>query len=272
MLEICALASGSNGNCYYIGNEHEAILVDVGISAKQIIQRMYSRKLDYRKVRGVFITHEHSDHIRGVRVLAKKLGIPAFFTKETYNAAWHTNQPMSYSLFQPGVSFNFKSFIIHPFQKNHDAIEPCSFRIEHGGINVGVFTDIGLPCENVISHFKQCQALFLETNYDEEMLQNGRYPYYLKKRIASDVGHLSNRQAYELLNEHAGPELSTVLLSHLSAENNTPEFAYNEIKPLETLFNIYLTSREEASQVIILEKNNVNYIRSLPVQMTLFKD
>jgi len=249
MLEICALASGSNGNCYYIGNEEDAVLVDAGISTRQILQRMYSRKLDYRKVRGVFISHEHSDHVRGVRVLVKKLGIPAFFTGNTFSALWHTIQPKSYTPFQPGESFRFSSFTIHPFLKKHDAKEPCSFRIEHGGISVGVFTDIGTACGNVTSHLTKCHAVFLETNYDEKMLWEGRYPYYLKRRVASDVGHLSNKQAFELLSEHAGAMLQSVFLSHLSAENNTPEIAYNEINPLEGRFRLHLTSREEASIV-----------------------
>jgi len=246
--------------------------VDAGISTKQILQRMYQRRLDYRKIKAVFISHEHSDHVRGIRVLAKKLGIPAFFTEKTYRATWHKNRPLSYSPFNPGVSFVFKSFIIHPFLKNHDASEPCSFRIEHEGIHVGVFTDIGAPCENVITHLKECHALFLETNYDEGMLWNGKYPIYLKKRVASDVGHLSNKQTFELLTDHAGQQLQHIFLSHLSAENNTPEIAFNEIKPLENRFNIYLTSREEASPVIMLGKNVEKKFQSFPVQTILFKD
>ncbi|MBN1822522.1 MAG: MBL fold metallo-hydrolase [Prolixibacteraceae bacterium] len=253
MLEICALASGSNGNCYYIGNEQDAILVDAGISTKQILKRMYDRNLDFRKVKAVLISHEHSDHVRGVRVLTKKLGIPAFFTKETFYAVWGTNQPASYSPFKPGESFQFRSFTIHPFLKNHDASEPCSFRIEHNGISIGVFTDIGQPCENVISHLNQCHALFLETNYDEKMLWEGRYPYYLKRRVASNVGHLSNKQSFDLLTEHAGNQLSHVFLSHLSAENNTPETAYSTIKPLADKFNLLLTSRHDASEVVLIQ-------------------
>ncbi len=253
MLEICALASGSNGNCYYIGNEKDAVLVDAGISTRQILQRMYARKLDYRKVRGVLITHEHSDHVRGVRVLVKKLGIPAFFTSNTYEALWGVLQPLSYTPFQPGHSFRFRSFTIHPFRKNHDAREACSFRIEHEGLSVGVFTDIGSPCENVISHLALCHAIFLETNYDEDMLWNGKYPYYLKKRVSSDTGHLSNNQTFDLLNKHAGPNLQGVFLSHLSAENNTPETAYSALEPLAEKYNLMVTSRQDASEVVVVK-------------------
>ena len=253
MLEICALASGSNGNCYYIGNKEEAVLVDAGISTKQILKRMYDRNLDFKKIKAVFISHEHGDHVRGVRVLTKKLGIPAFFTKNTFHSMWHPNQPLSYSPFTPGESFKFRSFTIHPFLKNHDAKEPCSFRIEHAGISIGVFTDIGAPCENVTAHLSQCHALFLETNYDEEMLWNGNYPYHLKKRVASDVGHLSNSQSLELLSQYAGKQLSHVLLSHLSAENNTPEKAVAELEPLSEKYQLIKTSRHDASEVIIVQ-------------------
>ena len=254
MLEICALASGSNGNCYYIGNEEEAVLIDAGISTKQILKRMYDRKLDFRKVKAVFISHEHGDHVRGVRVLTKKLGIPAFFTKNTFHSVWHANQPSSYSPFTPGVSFKFRSFTIHPFLKNHDAKEPCSFRIEHDGVSVGVFTDIGAPCENVTTHLSQCHALFLESNYDEEMLWNGKYPNYLKNRVASDVGHLSNNQSYDLLFQNAGKQLSHVLLSHLSAENNTPEIALEAFQLLKNNYIVEATSRETASTVYSIKK------------------
>lgn len=253
MLEICAIASGSNGNCYYIGNEQDAVLVDAGISAKQILLRMYQRGLNFRKIRGVIISHEHSDHVQGVRVLSKKLGIPAYFTDSTFRAVWHTSQPHVYSRFIPGNSFNIHSFTIHAFLKNHDASEPCSFRVEHNGISVGVFTDIGSPCENVIAHLSKCHAVFLETNYDEEMLRNGSYPFYLKKRVGSDVGHLSNKQAYELLAQHAGSQLQNVFLSHLSAENNRPEIALNEISPLSSKFEIRLTSRHNAGEVVRID-------------------
>lgn len=253
MLEICAIASGSNGNCYYIGNEHDAILIDAGISTKQILQRMHKRQLDASKLRAVVISHEHSDHSNGVRVLSKKLGIPAFFTERTLNAVWRSNQPNIYTRFQPGWSFRVASFVVHSFLKNHDAIEPCSFRVEHEGISIGVFTDIGAPNDNVTSHLSKCHAVFLETNYDENMLRDGPYPFHLKKRVGSDVGHLSNKQAFELLSNHAGTQLRHVLLSHLSAENNTPEIALREITPLSDRFEIHLTSRHDASEIIRID-------------------
>jgi len=249
MIELCALASGSNGNCYYIGNECDAVLVDAGISAKQILIRINEAGLDASKIRGIFVSHEHSDHIRGVRVLSNKLGIEAWFSPGTFNTVSKPEQPSQFSIFIPGKSVNVGSFTVHPFLKNHDAAEPCSFRIEHDGWHIGVFTDIGEACSMLKHHLRKCHALFLETNYDEKMLWDGFYPYHLKQREASVYGHLSNDQAFELIRDHAGPELVDVFLSHLSGENNRPELAVARFQPLSDRFNVRLTSRHSFSEV-----------------------
>ena len=254
MVEICAVASGSNGNCYYIGNHENAILVDAGVNCKQILSKMKLSGLSPSKLRGIFITHEHNDHVCGVRVLAKKLDIPVFMTKGTYQGLYLTNRPGAVRLIESDQSIDLCSFIIHPVLKNHDGKEPTSFRVEHQGINIGVFTDIGSPCDNVTAHLKVCDALFLESNYDEKMLWGGSYPPHLKERVASDVGHLSNLQAAELLEEHAAEHLKVVLLSHLSGENNTPEIAYQAVKHLEDRFQIIVTSRKQPSEVITVIK------------------
>jgi len=253
MVEICALASGSNGNCYYIGNKEDAILIDAGINCKQILKRMNAKGLDSAKIRGIFITHEHNDHVCGVRVLGGKLDVPVFMTKGTYESLYLTNRPLAVRFVESGQPMMFAPFIIHPVLKNHDATEPTSFRVELQGVSVGVFTDIGSPCPNVTFHLRECHALFLETNYDEKMLWEGSYPHYLKQRIASDVGHLSNMQAVSLLSEYASPALKWVLLSHLSGENNTPQVAYDALKHLDNRFNIRTTSRYEPSDVIEIE-------------------
>ena len=249
MLEICAIASGSNGNCYYIGNETHAVLVDAGISCKQIVQRMKDRNLNPLKVKAVFITHEHSDHLSGARVFGNRLNVPIYITPKTYYGAYKNQRPDYPKFFNPGEIIKVGDFAIHSFLKNHDASEPCSFRVQHAGKNIGVFTDIGEACENVTQHLKMCDGLFLETNYDETMLWNGSYPWFLKQRVASTVGHLSNRQASDLLHSHAGEHLKCVFLSHLSKENNTHEIAYESMHPLTTRFEVKLTSRYEAGEV-----------------------
>jgi phosphoribosyl 1,2-cyclic phosphodiesterase len=249
MLEICAIASGSNGNCYYIGNEKDAVLIDAGISAKQIMVRMRERELDPTKVKALFISHEHSDHMRGARGVNKKMNLPVYLTAKTHNGSYKNLRTDYPKYFVPGDKIEVGEFIIHTFLKNHDASEPCSFRIQYKNRNVGVFTDIGEPCDNVTAHLKLCDGLFLETNYDEKMLWDGRYPYFLKKRVASEVGHLSNKQAFNLLQTYAGEHLKCVFLSHLSKENNTPEVALNSMIDLTSRFEIKLTSRYEAGEV-----------------------
>lgn len=253
MVEICALASGSNGNCYYIGNGEDAVLVDVGISRKQVLLRMAKLGLNPKKVKAIFISHEHADHMRGVKVLSKVLDVPVYMTKLTYEKCWNPNRPMNYAFFKPGVPVDIGSVTIHPFIKKHDAVEPCSFRVSVNGHEVGVFTDIGEPCENLVQNFKVCNAVFLESNYDENMLWNGAYPYHLKQRVASANGHLSNIQAQNLVKEFGHSHLKHIFLSHISQENNTPELAMSAFSELKTLFAIYLTSRYDASELITLK-------------------
>jgi len=256
MIELCAIASGSNGNCYYIGNEREAVLVDAGISARQIVTRMRLQNLSPAKLKAIFISHEHADHTYGACVLSKRIRIPVYVTSRTYSAMYARHRPLSPRFFEPGREITLGSFKIYPFLKNHDAAEPCSFRIEYKGYSVGVFTDIGSACENVVRHLNCCHALFLESNYDEKMLWAGTYPWMLKQRIASDHGHLSNDQAFELLKNHSGNKLQLVFLSHLSAENNNPDTALGRFSELSGRFRISLTSRTAPGEVIQLFRSN----------------
>lgn len=249
MVEICAIASGSNGNCYYIGNDEDAVLVDVGISRRQVLERMAIKGLKPQKIKAIFISHEHSDHYRGVRVLSQKLGVPVYMTLKTLESSWHPDRPDKIISFSPGDVVCVGSFAIHTFLKNHDAAEPCSFRIEHNGINVGVFTDIGEACENVTEQVGMCQALFMESNYDERMLWDGPYPYHLKRRVSGDHGHLSNIQAFELVEKYHHPDLKVVFLSHLSQENNRPDIAAEAFKSLENRFDVKLTNRFAAAEL-----------------------
>jgi len=252
MLEICALASGSNGNCYYIGNGKDAVLIDAGISRRQVMERMAQKGLSPEKIKAIFISHEHADHFRGVRVLSNKLAVPVFMTEKSYNKSWGPNRPQKVVLFEAGSTIDIGDFKVHSFLKNHDAAEPCSFRIEFEGKNVGVFTDIGSVCDNVIRELALCDALFLEANYDEDMLLSGPYPEYLKTRVSGNRGHLSNAQAFELLKKHHHPQLKVVYLSHLSEENNRPDIAASAFKSLEDRFSVRVTNRYAAGEVFCL--------------------
>ncbi|NOZ36251.1 MAG: MBL fold metallo-hydrolase [Chlorobi bacterium] len=252
MTEICALASGSNGNCYYIGNENSAILIDIGIYYKRLIERLNETGLDKNKIKAIFISHEHTDHIQGARVTSKKLGIPVFYTKKTYHKCYDKNKTDNFGIFEPGAPYILGKIKIHSFKKNHDAADPCSFRIEIDGKNIGVMTDIGKVDKTLQNEFSKCNAVFLEANYDEDMLQNGLYPYHLKQRVSSPKGHLSNHQAKELIEKFASYDLKILFFSHISAVNNTHQLVNETFETLSDKYKIILTSRQNASEVVKL--------------------
>jgi len=252
-LFITSLNSGSNGNCYYIGNEKEAILVDAGISCRETEKRMCRLGLSMHKVKAIFISHEHSDHIRGIAVLAKKYQLPVYITSKTLAYSRVSIADHLVRSFLPYQCISIGDLSISAFPKFHDAIDPHSFMISYNGINVGVFTDIGDICEHVISHFQQCHAAFLETNYDEDLLENGSYPFFLKKRIRGGMGHLSNRQALELFRSHRPSYMSHLLLSHLSKNNNCPITAQSIFQEFTHNVEIVLASRDQETAVFQID-------------------
>lgn len=248
-LFIASLNSGSNGNCYYVGNEDEAVLVDAGISCREIEKRLSRLSLSLEKIKAVFISHEHSDHIRGLEVLARKHRLPVYITSPTQlNGALKLEKELTFN-FSAHESISIGQLNITAFPKSHDASDPYSFTVSGGGTTVGVFTDIGYVCQRLIHHFKQCHAVFLEANYDERMLEEGHYPFYLKKRISSDKGHLSNKQALELFTQHRSDHLSHVILSHLSKENNSPQLVQNLFSQHAGAVNVVVASRDYESSV-----------------------
>ena len=219
---LTALASGSNGNCYYVGNEQDAVLIDAGLSCREIERRMARLQLSMHKVRGVFVSHEHTDHIRGIEALVNRFSLPLYISEDTCQHARLKVAKAQLIYFNHHQTIAINDLSIVPFSKQHDAVDPYSFTVSCKDITVGVFTDVGVACENLIYHFKQCHAAFLEANYDEEMLDNGSYPYHLKARIKGGKGHLSNREALALFTTHKHPQLSHLFLSHLSKNNNDP--------------------------------------------------
>lgn len=254
MVQICALASGSNGNCYYIGNEQEAVLIDVGISNRELMRRLKQADLSIKKVKGIFVSHEHTDHMKGLRVISQIHNIQGYISRKTYEVARKDYRSGHVNLFEPGDTIAIGNAKVHSFRKEHDAVDPVSFRVEIDGKQVAVITDLGIACNEVQEQLKICHAAFLETNYDPDLLMSGRYPAYLKRRVASDKGHLSNDQAFELVNSLNGSPLKTIFLSHISADNNKIELAMEKFKPLKDKLEIVPTSRIEASKVIILSQ------------------
>ncbi|WP_342645694.1 MBL fold metallo-hydrolase [Mucilaginibacter sp. CSA2-8R] len=276
-LFITSLNSGSNGNCYYVGNQREAVLVDVGLSCRETEKRMLRLGLSMHKVKAIFISHEHSDHIKGLPLIAKKYQLPVYITPGTLKNGRlllenHLVKPLrGYEPVQIG------ELTITAFPKFHDAAEPHSFIVSCQNVKVGVFTDIGCPCENLVSHFKQCHAAFLEANYDEKMLAQGNYPYHLKRRISGGYGHLSNRQALELFKTHKPDYMSHLLLAHLSKDNNCPDLARNMFIPYAGSTQVIVASRHEETPVYNIKHTGVSEVivrnyqpQSQTVQYQLF--
>lgn len=248
-LFIASLNSGSNGNCYYIGNDSEAVLVDAGLSCRETEKRMRRLDLSMERVKALFISHEHGDHIRGVESIASKHKLPVYITPPTFKQSRlrvHETQVFPFTAYTP---ISIGSLSVLAFPKFHDASDPHSFVVSGNGVNIGVFTDIGATCSHVIDNFSECHAVFLEANYDEEMLQNGRYPYHLKNRIRGGHGHLSNTQALELFIAYRPSFLSHLLLSHLSKDNNDPVLAQNLFAAHARNTHVVVASRYEESAV-----------------------
>jgi len=255
-LFISSLNSGSNGNCYYVGNENEAVLVDVGISCREVEKRMKRLGLQIEKIKAIFISHEHSDHIRGLETTSKKNKIPVYITDPTLK---NSNLKLD-----PSLVFSFKSYApvsigglsVIAFPKLHDAADPFSFVVECNGVKAGVFTDIGSNCKDVVQNFKECHAVFLEANYDEKMLEEGGYPFYLKKRIRSEKGHLSNDQSLELFTKHRSQFMSHLILSHLSKNNNCPMLVHELFTKHAGNTHISVASRYKESEVHHIHKGS----------------
>ena len=223
-MEVSVLASGSSGNCFYIGNEKSAVLIDAGISAKKVLEKLLNVGGNARKIKGIFITHEHTDHIRGADVLARKLNVPIFATKATIKNGFLCSDKNLIKIINKNSKTKIGDFRVEAFSKSHSAADPVSYNI-YEKKKISVITDVGYACDNIKAHVSDCDLLCIETNHDEMMLENGPYPQFLKKWISSNKGHLSNMQAGLCALEYASPKLKRIILSHLSKTNNTPEMA-----------------------------------------------
>jgi phosphoribosyl 1,2-cyclic phosphodiesterase len=269
-LYFTSINSGSNGNCYYVGNDNEAILVDVGLTCKEVEKRINRLGLSINKIKAIFISHEHSDHIKGLAVFAKKHKLPVYISTATLKSSrlfLDENNTFPLNHLQ---NIQIGDLKISAFSKFHDAADPYSFTVECNDVRVGVFTDIGAVCDRLITHFKNCHAAFLEANYDTQMLESGRYPYFLKRRITSGHGHLSNAQALELFTNHKASYMSHLLLSHLSKDNNDPELVENLFKSVAGDTFVKVASRYEETEVYYVS-NNQNSSKSYSFDPSLYQ-
>jgi len=224
------LASGSRGNAIYISDGHSAILIDAGLSGREIERRLRSRKLSPDALRAIVVSHEHSDHIQGVGVLSRRWRLPVHISRKTA-AGTALGRLHRCHHFECGTGFQIDSLRIHPFSLSHDAADPCGFTVQGTGWKVGVATDLGCATAMVRHHLIGCNALVLEANHDPGMLLRGPYPWPLKQRIRGRTGHLSNSDTGILVGELRHPDLHRVVLAHLSETNNTPEKAFTAVAP-----------------------------------------
>ena len=277
-LQIASLNSGSNANCYYIGNNKEAVLIDAGLSCRETEKRMKRLGLDISQVKAIFISHEHDDHIAGLPVLSKKYALPVYITNTTLqNCRFELRRELVCS-FAHCLPVAIGELSILPFLKSHDANDPHSFIISNNAVHVGVITDIGYPCKQVIKHFKLCDAVFLESNYCEQMLTNGPYPLHLKRRISGRKGHLSNDQALELFLKHRPGNLQLLILSHLSQNNNHPDIVTKMFSQHANGVKVVIASRHRETELFSIERNHtyrlvksVKKLQENKAQLSLFE-
>ena len=254
-LNFCSLSSGSSGNCYYIGNEFHGILIDAGISATSIRKFLKDIGISMQTIMGVMITHNHIDHIRGLEVLTRKNSLPAFTTHKIWESILTPQKKISRDCIREislQQKFHLAGFDIEAFPVYHDAPETIGFHICAGDKKITIATDLGHICQTAAPYIKEANLLVIESNYDEEMLVNGNYPYYLKTRIKSDHGHLGNHQTSVFLADIFNDNLSHICLAHLSKNNNTPEKA---LQTLQLAFSERGINLKGQHRISILNRN-----------------
>ncbi len=234
-MRICSLASGSSGNCVYVGDGDTHILIDAGISGKRIKAGLDAIGVDIAKLTALLVTHEHSDHVSGVGVLSRKYKIPIYSKERTLLSLLKMKSlgVIDTTLFnhleadEPLMIGDIK---VMPFASFHDAVDPLCYTFSKGDKKIGFATDLGNYDDYIKDHLKDVNALYLEANHDVRMLEVGPYPFFLKQRILSDVGHLSNDLSAALICELYHEKLSHIILAHLSHENNMPDVAHATVK------------------------------------------
>lgn len=225
-MKFCVLGSGSKGNSTYIESNCVRLLVDVGFSARSVEERLKQIGVSASDIDALIITHEHIDHIRGIRIFQKRFGCRVYITESAFNRCnFEIENRLDVNFYEVGKAIKINGFEIHPFAVSHDAVEPVALVVEANGKKLGIATDLGYPTQLVRHKLRGMDALIIESNHDVKMLVAGPYPWELKERIKSRHGHLSNSQTAELLADIAHSDLKTVVLAHLSEVNNNPETA-----------------------------------------------
>ncbi len=265
-MEYFSIGSGSSGNCAYIGSGNTKLLLDAGISGKGVKESLEVHDIDIEDIDGILITHEHRDHVACLGVLARRYKIPIYATSKTIGQLSNNSclGAIDKELFVPiGQSdeFNIGDIRIESFPITHDAVEPVAYKFKDDNGSLGIVTDIGCFDENIINAISNLDAIVLEANHDIRMLETGIYPYQLKRRIASDLGHLSNEDCGILLSKILHDRLKWIVLAHLSAENNYDKLALESVYLEITIadnkyrakdFPIYVAPRKNVSDIFYI--------------------
>ena len=262
-MQLYSIASGSSGNCIYLGEEDGGILIDAGISRKRIVTGLERKGLSLDDIKSIFITHEHSDHISGLGPVLRKNPIPVYATADTVSAIWEkTNMnnisPELFHSIRPEEEIEAGEMLVRPFSISHDAVDPVCYTVEKQGKRAAVATDMGCFDDTIIRVLGQCDSVLIEANHDINMLQVGPYPYSLKMRILGNKGHLSNTSCADLIKEILHKDLKHLVLGHLSRENNFPQLAYrtvlDELEKTETWgtldTRLMVASRDEPTELL----------------------
>ena len=262
-MQLYSIASGSSGNCIYLGEEDGGILIDAGISRKRIVTGLERKGLSLDDIKAIFITHEHSDHISGLGPVLRKNPIPVYATADTVSAIWEkTNMnnisPELFHSIRPEEEIEAGEMLVRPFSISHDAVDPVCYTVEKQGKRAAVATDMGCFDDTIIRVLGQCDSVLIEANHDINMLQVGPYPYSLKMRILGNKGHLSNTSCADLIKEILHKDLKHLVLGHLSREINFPQLAYrtvlDELEKTETWgtldTRLMVASRDEPTELL----------------------
>ncbi|MCA0385550.1 MAG: MBL fold metallo-hydrolase [Firmicutes bacterium] len=265
-LSFCSLASGSSGNCQYVESQTTRLLVDAGMSGKYIKSSLESIDVNIASINGILLTHEHADHISGLGVLMRRYKIPLHVTHKTWEAVRLKVGEVDETLlfrYEDMDDITIGDIRIRGTRITHDAVDPLCYTFEHGGSKVGIATDLGAISDEVVERFKDCDLLMIESNHDIEMLKVGPYPLYLKRRILSEFGHLSNEDAGYIAKEIIQfGRAKNILLAHLSKENNFPDLAYETVRGIlenEDILvgrdiNLDLTYRDKVGKLYRIKK------------------
>ncbi len=247
-MKVCTLASGSSGNSVYLETSYSKILIDAGISLRQIKLRLANIGVEIDDLDAVIVSHEHSDHTHAIN----RINVPVYVSSNTTNI-WK-DKVFNLMEFDSETTFEFNDLTITPFSVPHDAIDPVGFTVDDGNKKLGIATDIGSVTGLVVQKLKGCNVLILESNHDSEILSYSKYPWRLKQRIKGRLGHLSNKQSGWLLESVFNDDLQHVILAHLSKVNNTPEIAY------ETSYGVLESCGAEQINLCVAPRNTIGEV------------